>query len=284
MSLFSKFDNRIVIVDSQNRIDGTDSDFTFNLKLPSNDYTHVALHQFSCPRSWYDVDIYTNQFTLTEYGFSPVVVNLAVGWYSVYTMVAELTSVLTSASPNGWTYTVTWPGLNVVNTNQFTFTVTKGGSSVNPNTYPPSLSFTSQDCWVQLGFNANSTNTFTASVANTAVLVSVNSINISYINRLYLTSTICTESQNNLLQVVLIAGNYQPGSYVYYEDLLIDANSRQFTRNKDNVFRFTLYDNYGNIILLNGLNLVFSLIFFKKDDINDVHRQHLEIQNLEKLL
>ena len=278
MSLYSGHNNRIVVVQSENRDSGTDTDFVYNLQLPTNDFTHVALHQFSCPRSYYDVDQYTNQFYLTE-GTTTVTVSLSVGWYNVNTFATELAYEITKVSPNGWVYTVSYPGFNVVNTNKYTFTVTGTGAG----TTPPSLTFQTEDCWVQCGFNASSVNTFSRLTANTASLVSTNCINISYINRLYLTSNICSEEQNQLLQVILIAGNYQPGSYIYYEDLLVDTNARKFTNPKDNVFRFTLFDQYGNIILLNGLNLVFSLLFYKKDNINDVHREHITLQQLESL-
>lgn len=282
MSLYHSSKNRIVVVDSQNRLTGTDTDFTYDMKLPSNDFDRVVLHQFSCPRSYYDIDQYTNQFTLNEYGKSAISVSLPVGWYNILILASTLSTYLTNASStsgNGWIYTVTWPGFNTVNTNQLTFTVTGSGSSTNP----PSLTFTSEDCWVQLGFNANSTNKFVYN-GTTTVLMSTNSCNISYINRLYLKSNICSEEQDQLLQIILVAGNYQTGSYIFYENIAIDANSRKYTNNSDNVFNFQLFDNYGNLILLNGLNLVFSLLFYKKDRTSELHQQHLTLKNMERFL
>ena len=274
MSIISDTDSRLVLVNSLNRLPSSisETDFLFNVMLPYNDYDRVCVTQIGYPRNYYDVDQYTNTFTLTELGTS-VTVTLPIGWYNVNTMLTEVVAQLNTASPHTWTYACTYPTYGSVSTNKFTFTVT--GNSGNQ----PTFSFNSDDCYNQLGFYVNSVNVFSGST-----LTSTTTINISYINKLFLQSTICSEDQNNLLLPLLAPGTVPNGAFLYYQETQVEANSRKFTNTKDNIFHFQVFDEYGNIILNNGMNFAFTLLFYKKENINSLMRKHLEAENLEKLM
>lgn len=280
MSLFHKNDVYISIVDSSQRVSGTSSNFTINLNLPVyvGDFDRVSLNQFSCPRSWYDVATNFNTFTLKESGVT-MVITVPIGMYNALTLASTLSTLMTTASATfglAYTYTVTYPNSSLtVNTNKFLFTST--GHAFNTN-----LIFTNS-MYQQLGFAANSNNLFNIG-GSSSTLTSVNSISISYINRIFLTSNACNTSYNSYLQEILIAGQFPSTSFVYFEAQNFDINSKEFTNPLNNAWDFTLYDRYGNVIDLNGLEVVFSLIFYKKNKTDEIHMEHIKLQNLENLL
>jgi len=277
MSLYHANDCYISVIDSSSRISGTSSNFTINLNLPNyvQEFDRVALNQFSCPRSWYDVSTGYNTFTFTETGYSAKTITVPVGMYNVNTLATQVGNLLTTAAASlgsGSTYTITYPNSAlVVNTNKYTFTCSNSSQNF-------SLIFTNK-MYQQLGFSTNSTNTSTG-----GILISTNSISISYINRLFLVSNACNTSYNSYLQEILITGQYPSTSFVYYENLNYDTNSKEFTNPNNNCWDFSLYDRYGNIVDLNGLEIVFSLIFYRKNKTDEIHMEHLKLTNLEKIL
>ena len=273
MSLFHSDNIRIVVVDSSQRYSGTSSNFSIDLNLPAycGNFDRIALNQISLPRSWYDVATNYNTFTLKE-GVTSVTITVPVGMYNVNSLGTAVGTLLSSASPNGYTYTLTYPNsATSVNTNKYTITCSNVVTTKQ-------LIFTTS-MYQQLGFASNSTNTF-----STAPLTSTNSISISYINRVFLKTNACSTAQDNILQEILVAGQYPSTSFVYYENINFDTNSKEFTNPLNNAWDFSLYDRYGNIIDLNGLEMVFSLIFYKKSKTDELHMEHLKIQNLEKIL
>ena len=273
MSLITEDDSRLVLINSLNRISGSisESDFLYNLKLPANDFDRVCVTQISVPRNWYDVDIYTNTFTLYELGV-PTTITLGIGWYNVNVMLTEVVSLLNTNSPNHWTYSCTYPSYGTVSTNQYTFTV-------SGNSGQPAFGFTYDDIYNALGFQPSTINTF---VGNT--LTSTTTINISYINKIFLQSTVCSQEQNNLLCPVLNPGQTPNGAFCFYQETMLEANSRKFTNVKDNIAHFQLFDEFNNLLQLNGMNWSCMLLFYKKDNINSLQRKHLEAENLEKLV
>jgi hypothetical protein len=131
----------------------------------------------------------------------------------------------------------------------------------------------------QMGFALNTTYTSVS-----GILESVNSISISYINRVFLVSNACNTSYNSYLQELLIAGQFPSTSFIFWENGNYDTNSKEFTNPKNNAWDFSLYDRYGNLINLHGLEIVFSLIFYKKNRTDEIHMQHIKLQAMENLL
>lgn len=275
MSLFHKNDVFIAVVDSSLRLSGTSSNFTINLNLPSfvQDFDRVALNQISIPRSWYDVETNYNTFQFKE-GITGTLKTITVpeGMYNCLTLGTSLGALLTTNSQNGYTYTISYPNSSLtVNDNLFTFTCS--------NTVTIFYLFFATSMFQQLGFAENTTYTST-----TGVLKSVNSISISYINRLFLTSNACNTSYNSYLQEILVAGQYPSTAFIFWENLNYDTNSKEYTNPNNNAWDFTINDRYGNVINLHGLELVFSLIFYKKNKTDEMHMEDIKLRNLENLL
>ena len=275
MSLFHKNDVYISVVDSSQRVSGTSSNFTINLNLPSfvQEFDRVALNQISIPRSWYDVESGVNTFQFKEgSGGTLKTITITPGMYNVTTLGTAIATLLTTNSQNGYTYTISYPNSALtVNNNLFTFTCS--------NTVTVFYLIFAGSMYQQIGFASNTTYTSTS-----GVLTSVNSISISYINRVFLVSNACNTSYNSYLQEILIAGQFPSTSFIFWENLNYDTNSKEFTNPQNNCWDFTIYDRYGNVINLHGLELVFSLIFYKKNKTDELHMEHIKLTNLEKLL
>lgn len=275
MSLFHKNDVYISVVDSSQRLSGTSSNFTINLNLPSyvQDFDRVALNQISIPRSWYDVETDYNTFQFKE-GVAGILktITVPIGMYNCLTLATSLSTLLTTNSQNGYTYTISYPNSSLtVNDNLFTFTCS--------NTVTIFYLIFATSMFQQLGFASNTTYTST-----TGILKSVNSISISYVNRLFLTSNACNTSYNSYLQEILVAGQYPSTAFIFWENLNYDTNSKEYTNPNNNCWDFVIYDRYGNVINLHGLELVFSLIFYKKNKTDELHMEDIKLRNLENLL
>jgi hypothetical protein len=274
MSLFHSNNSLSVIIDSENRLSGSTSNFTINPSLPNyvSTFDRVVLSQISIPKSFYDININCNSLTYTENGV-PINITIPIGMYNVNSLASILSSSLTSNSINSYTYTITYPNAYTsANTNKFTFTCSN-------TSVPISFIFSSNSLYQQMGFNNNSINTFSS-----GSITSTNSINISYINRLFLKSSCCNTSYNSILQELLVVGSYPSTSYVYWENLSnSDTYSKEFTQPNDNFFSFQLYDRYGNIVDLNGQNFVFSLHFYKKNHTDELHADSIKLDNLNKI-
>src|ERR1700677_4640968 len=101
-----------VYIDSRKRTSGTDSNFSYVVQFPADKkFTHVTCLDCLIPKSYYLVQAGYNTFQLQE-GATIVTVDVPIGCYTLVSWMNQLTSLLTANSPNSYTYTVTYPGLN----------------------------------------------------------------------------------------------------------------------------------------------------------------------------
>jgi hypothetical protein len=259
---------RVYYVDSFNRINGTDSNFEIKLNLPSNNYNKVALLQLSCPKSFYNFTTGSNTFILKELGVSRLI-TIPIGNYTKNTLLQNLGSILTSASLNGWVYAVSYPSNTQPNTGLLTFTVTN-------NTGQPQFQFETS-CWLQLGFERNTTYSFSSNS-----LTSVNCISLSPVNRIYVKSSMCNTSQDSILQEVL--QTFPDNSFIYYENINVDINSKEFTGNTSSTFSFLITDRFGIPIDTHGINVMMSILLYEKNNTDEIHKDELLIKNVERML
>jgi hypothetical protein len=197
---------------------------------------------------------------------------MPIGNYNVNSLALTLTSILNLLSPNGYTYQILYPNSYTSgNTNKYTFLCSNTTSSI-------SFTFGVNSLFQQMGFNKNSINNFT-----NGSLISINSLNISYINRVFLKSNCCNTSQDSILQELLVVGSFPTSSYIYWENLHFDTTSKEYTLQNDNSLQFQLFDRYGQIVDLNGQDMVFSVTFYKKNSTDEIHQNHIQLKNLEKI-
>lgn len=272
MSLFDQSLSTPVVLsfNSKDRISGTNSSFiSAPLELGYNQYDSVALVQASIPRSFYNVPTSYRTFTLRELGVN-YTITMTAGSYNKINLATNLASKLTAGSGNGWTYSVTYPSASQPDTFKYTFSVTG-------NTGQPSLIFT-DSMFRQLGFDENTTYAFSANS-----LVSVNCINLAYISRAFIKSNVCINAQDDVLEEILNYGSYPMLSLAYFQQVSYDLNTRNYNPANTNSWLFTLVDSFDQEIDLNGVPWSFSLVFYKRNDTHEIHKNDLLIKNEERL-
>lgn len=272
MSLFDQTISTPVVLsfNSKDRISGTNSSFiSAPIDLGYNQYDSVALVQASIPRSFYNVPNSYRTFTLRELGVNYTVTMVA-GSYNKINLATNLATRLTAASGNGWIYSVTYPSASQPDTFKYSF-------SVSGNTGQPSLIFT-DSMFRQLGFEENTTYAFTANS-----LVSANCINLAYISRAFIKSNVCVNAQDDVLEEILNYGSYPMLSLAYFQQTTFDLNTRNYNPANTNSWLFSLVDSFDQEIDLNGVPWSFSLVFYKRNDTHEIHKNDLLIKNEERL-
>jgi hypothetical protein len=208
MSLIKNNQRQIFYINSYNRISGTNSNFSYKFNINATiNYTHVVVLQASIPKTYYLISQNYNTFILQE-NATQIIIAISVGTYNKNSFRLALQNLLTNNSVNHWTYTITAINPDIqVDTGLYTF-------NVSTNSSQPSIIFSgdNNNCYEQMGFMANSVNTF---VSNQ--LISVNVVNFSLESTLFIHSDICQNKlQDNILQEI-----YTPGigynSFIRYE-------------------------------------------------------------------
>lgn len=270
MSTYFIGNKYIYYVNSAFRTNANDTNTQFSYyfdKFQNNDFDHVVVLSASIPKSFYLIQSGSNSFVLNENG-THVTITLTPGNYNRNSLLATVKLLLNSNSPNSWTYNITYPNINTTyDDGKFYFTVTGNSSQ-------PSFIFTSS-MYEQLGFNANSNNVFVG-----GSLVSTNVCNLSVETTLYLHSDICQNgNDDNVLQEIYSNGE-SSYSYINYQNVCPHEYSKPILNNMSNTFNFYLTDEFGNIINTNGININFTLMVYKKNNIDDMIKGYIKMKTI----
>lgn len=254
-----------VYVNSRNRLAGTDSTFTYNIAFPQDyEFDRVTVLDALIPKSYYLIQAGYNTFILEEKGVNTTI-TVPIGSYTLTSFKSNISNLLTAGSPNNWTYALTYPAASAPDTGKWTYTVTGNGGS------QPSLIFNAT-LFEPFGFLMNSTNTFVGST-----LISTAVIKLQAEDRILLHSN-CVQNPGNddiLLSIDSSTSlNYASITYTNYSP---EYNTKVLSSKHNNVYSFTLTDENGIVLDLNGLNLNFTLLFYKKDAIHDQIREFLKL-------
>jgi hypothetical protein len=264
----------IINFNSKDRVSGSNSNFnSLPVDLGNNAFDTVCLVQASLPKSFYNMPSGYNTFTLKENATS-VTVTIPVGSYTRINLQSVLATKLTAASPNGLTYTVTYPASTVADTFHYTFTVSSAIIAVQ-------FIFSSKSPYRQLGFEI-ATYTFTAATL-TSSLESVNSLNLSYILRAFIKTNLVSDATDSILEEILNFGSYPASSVVHYQQYNFDMNSRKLSQSAKNSWNFVIQDAFGQEIDLNGIPWAFSVVFYQRNKTHEIHKTELMITNEERL-
>jgi len=264
----------IINFNSKDRISGTNSNFnSLPIDLGNNAFDTVCLVQASLPKSFYNMPTGYNTFTLKENATS-VTITIPRGSYTRINLQSVLASLLTAASPNGRTYTVSYPASTVADTFHYTFTVNSSAIAVQ-------FIFSSTSPYRQLGFEIG-TYTFTAGVGS-STLESVNSLNLSYILRAFIKTNLVADATDSILEEILNFGSYPASSVVHYQQYNFDMNSRKLSPTSKTSWNFVIQDSFGQEIDLNGIPWAFSVVFYQRNKTHEIHKTELMITNEERL-
>jgi hypothetical protein len=190
-------------------------------------------------------------------------------------MIAELPALLNAASVlngNNWVYTMSYRSATQVQNFKYTFSVSGNGA------FQPSFSFTQDQIYLQLGFNVG-INPF---VANT--LVSDNIINFNPTSKLYIKSDLVSSSNQSILQEVLQVDTIGFGSSIFYQNQgNLDLESKLLIGSQKDTFNVQLVNEIGQDVDLQGQDWSFSIIFYVRQDTQELIREDLKIKTLERL-
>jgi hypothetical protein len=250
---------RFFFINSFNRLSGTSNAFSIEIQVPSNEeYDSVCVTQVSIPVSYYLIDAGYNTFQLKENN-STVTITIPPGNYNINSFCTILALILNSASPNGLTYTMTFPQSFTQN-NSGLITYTNSNASItvsfifNPNNYVNE----------QMGFASGSTVIFSS-----GQLISSNVVNFQNENTLFLHSDIVSNGADDILQEVY-GTNTQALQYVTYLCPEIKSYSKQLKAPKNQIANFYLTDENNKAVNLNGQDMQITLLMYKRGEFKTI--------------
>jgi hypothetical protein len=212
--------------------------------------------------------------TLIEKGVSRTI-TLEVGYYNKNTMIAELPALLNSASVlngNNWIYTMSYRTATQIQDFKFTFSVSGNGG------FQPSFSFTEDQIWLQLGFDVG-THPFVDDE-----LLSDNIINFNPTSKLYIRSDLVSSSTDSVLQEIYSIDLVPFGSSIFYQNQgNLDLESKLLVGSQKDSFNIQLINENGQLVDLQGQDWSFSIIFYVRQDTNELIREDLRIRTLERM-
>jgi hypothetical protein len=252
---------RIFYIDSHSRLSGDHNNFSYLMQLPpNNDFTHVCLLSCVIPKSYYLVQAGYNTFVLRENGVDTTI-TVPAGNYGATSFKTVVQGLLNTNSSQAWTYTITYPTITTsANTGKYTFTCDLGN---------PSFIFTTS-LYEQFGFEPNSTNTFTSNT-----LTSQDVIKMQVEDTLYLHSDIASNGKDDILNEIFI-GSSPDYSSIKYQCPDVDSYSKELQTNTSNVYSFWLTNEDNVLMDLNGLNIVLTLMVYKKENINEMIKNYIK--------
>ncbi len=268
MSLSSE--SVLFIVDSgSSKAKGTTGNFQYELNIPrGHDFDRVCVLQAIIPKSYYLIRVPYNSFTLLEDG---VYTDIAItpGNYNVKSWITIISSLLTSSSSQGWIYNMSFPNpITQVDTGLITYSVS--GNSSQPSFIFPLTSLVHE----QFGFNLGSENIFSGDT-----LISKNVVKFQVEDVIFIHSDISSNNdmseKNDVLQEIYASSTPNFSNIIYQNSGAIEAYSKKLTTSDSNSYKFVFTDEKENEMDFNGQNSVFTLLVYKKDNINQLIAKNL---------
>jgi hypothetical protein len=265
---------KVVYIDSTTQL--TSSKNTWNVPIDINlegDYNRITILQSQIPVSYYVIGSGVNTFTLTE-GNSSVVITITPANYNVYSFATTVGALLTSASPNGYTYTITYPNAYTSpDTGMFVFQVNSIARTVSLN-FPARSPISDQ-----FGFVTGSTNYFIVS-GLVQTIQSTNVVNFTPENSLYIRCNFCdgeTTSEQSDVLLAVYASNVQPYSTITYVNPCPLETSKRLT-SRDRNLSFSVCDENSQPIYMNGGNIQMALMFYKDETVNKSIEEYIAMK------
>jgi hypothetical protein len=263
MSIINNGNKKLYYINSNNKLSGTHSDFTYQIHVPrESKFNRICVLQCTIPKSYYLIEPGYNTFILEELAVQTTI-TIPIGNYNRKQFQAAVLSLLNTNTSQAWVYTISYPSSSGVQSGKFTFTVT--GNSGNQ----PSFIF-GVTLAAQFGFDKNTTNTFVGST-----LTSTNIINLQREDSVYIHCDCCTNESDNILQEIFSLNSIDFGNIIYNNDNL-EAYSKDLISNEKNVYHFWLTDEDGVPLDLNGMNIQITLLLYESNNVFEMLKNYLK--------
>jgi hypothetical protein len=265
---------KVIYIDSGTQL--TSSKNVWNNQIDINiegEYNRITVLQSQIPVSYYVIGSGANTFTLTE-GSSSVTITISPANYNVFSFSTTVGALLTANSPNGYTYTITYPNAYTTpDTGLFTYTVNSIARTVSL-TFPAKSPLPEQ-----FGFITGSTNYFSVN-GLVQTLNSTNVVNFTPENSLYIRCNFCdgesTSEQSDVLLAVY-GSNVQPYSTITFTNPCPLETSKRLT-SRDRNLSFSICDENGQSIYMNGGNIQMTLMFYKDITVNTSIEEYIAMK------
>ncbi len=262
---------RFFYINSGAQLTQHNNSFTYEVQIPDNEpFNRITLMQANIPVSYYTIESPLNTFVLNE-GGTLVTITFTEGNYNANSFSSILTTMLNAASPNLYTYSVSYPNsFTSVQTGKFTFTVNTIAKVIK-FIFPQDSPITSQ-----FGFDEASTQIFTAGVSS-STLTSGNVIDFVPKNTLFIHSSLVQDDNSDVLQEIY-ANNSAPFQLLTWENPNPFQYSKKLASGKSTLARFAITDEFGRPIFFHGLDVVLTIMIYQSQDYYNLAKQHLKFQ------
>lgn len=260
-------------INSKFRTSGVDDDFYYNIELnKANNYTHVAVLSVSIPKSYYLVPSGENAFIINDGGVMKTVV-IPVGNYSVSSFIYVLSDIFQHGPLSLNHYSVTFPDSRTeAQTGKMKFihnSASHNSAFIFGNNHLPEV----------MGFERGSTNNFILEQKQ-SYLYSTNICNFQRESTLFLRSNVADNSIDDILLELFASGNTDLSNINFENQGNLEEHSKLITNSQNNNYHFYLTDEYGARINLNGINMLITLCFYQKEDVNRLIRGYIKYKTL----
>lgn len=271
--------SQVIHINSKQRIQGSDHDFTYNIKLKkANKYTHMSCISVSIPKSYYLIGQGENTFRIVETDINTgtiiadEIITIPIGNYNVKSFLIVLNDLFQQTVPH---YRATFPdSRNEPQTGKITF-------SHNNTTHYSDFIFGNNHLAEVMGFNRNSVNRFEF-INNTSSLTSFGVCNFQKEQTIFLHCDACHNENDDILLELFASGNPQFSHINFENNGNLEEHSKILNSgvSDSNIFRFYITDEFGSVINLNNINLLITLIFYEKDNTYDIVRGYVRYKML----
>ena len=241
--------NRIFYINSENRISGTASNFSYQLEIPKDQkYDSCCVLAMTIPRSYYLIRNGQNSCTLMVDG-TPYVITIPRGNYTAINFQPVLLGQLNSFGVGTFTMS-----LSTI-TGKFTYGYVGAGTALSFNFAAPSK------LGHQMGFPEVSSTAFVA-----GTLTSTNVLDFISTSTLFLHSDMVMDKTSILQEVY--ADNSIPFSNLVYNCRDTNMYSKSMQNTQSGVFNFSLCDEHDLEVNLNGQDICITLLVYKKENLS----------------
>jgi len=259
--------SKLVYVDSEERISGTSSNFSYAIDIPDGaKYDTCCVLSMIIPRSYYLIRSGQNRAVITidgvEYPFE-----VSPGNYNANNFAEALLAILNGIAPAS--FTIAFSTI----TGKYTYKYT-------PATGMPvaaTVVFVFEDpsrLGHQMGFDEVSVNQFQNQQNGTAVLSSKNVVNFVSTSTLFLHSDIVNDGTDILQEVY--AENSIPFSNLVYNCKVPGLYAKKLRNNTSSLFNFSLCDEHDKEVDLNGHEICVTLILYRREDLTKTFQKGFE--------
>jgi len=262
MSIHHIAKRKILYIDSGQQLTATNNVFQLSIDADlEEDYDMCSLISAQIPVSFYIVQTGSNIMYLLE-GNQTITITIPEGNYSVYSFQSTIGPLLTSASLNGFTYTILFNNIfTQVDTGKFTFQCSSTAQTVGFQ-FPPNNAVGEV-----FGFFPGTINYFTVD-GSIQTLGSKNVLSFIPESSIFIHANFCQgSSQSGYTDVLscIFSSNSAPYSTINYVNPQIYETAKK-TTNLCRVMVFSITDEFGNSINCNGGNVILQVLLYKSPE------------------